>query len=268
MRHEVIDRRVLGAVRFIDVNTALHIPGPFDVQAQGVVFVRNRRDLYVIRRASGFREYGAAFEAPPETPPVQSVAITVTVTDPARRYLPRQSIIQLPRDADPANAEQVASLFHPIDILLFPTNTITPMPGWAVIRALVVDAADAAPPLPGALIRVLRTSDAALLARGLSEWRGRLVGAAMVTVPGLPVTTWGNGNANSEPAPVLVHEVPVTLEVIYDPAFDPSDGAMPNPDDLEARRNELASEQFNMPLASGRTLSTTLPVPTPADGDA
>lgn len=267
MRQEHIDRRIIGAVRLVDANTGLQVPGPLSLDAEGVRFLRTRRDLYVICRAPGFREYTRAFDAPPALPPLQSVDLTLNVSDPTGRYFPRQSTLSVPRDPDPANANTEQSVFRPMDVALFPTPTLRTMPGWAVIRATVVSAGDKPAPLPGALIRVLRVSDGTLLARSLTEWRGRTVGESMVPVSGLPVTTWGTDDDFGDNSPVLLQEIQATLDVVYDPAFDPSGEAIPDPDDVESRRDDLATAQFTVALASGRSLVTTLPIPLPAAGD-
>jgi hypothetical protein len=282
MRLEHITRRVLGAVRPVDVNSGLRLTGSFTVEAEGVRFVRNRRGEYVIFNGPGFDHYVRAFEEVPDTPAVGSVGIDILLTDPTGRYLPRRHSLLLPRDPNPDNAGQPASLFRPAPVALFPSPTAPIMPGWAVLRATVTDdpPGDARPtPLPGALILITRVSDAQLVARGISSWLGRTRGEAMVVVPGIPITTWGDGNGNGdgpgrgrgrgrdggdddgEDTPVLVNEIQLNAEVIYDSDFNPAEGDIPDPDDLEARRDELPRAQFEFPLASGQVLAMTFRVP-------
>ena len=95
------------------------------------------------------------------------------------------------------------------------------------------------------MIRVIRVSDDSRIAAGLSDGRGE----ALVAVPGIPVTTWGE-----DAGPVLTTEVEARLEVV----FDPASGPVPDPDDLEARRNELRLKSSTVMLASGRAITVRL----------
>jgi hypothetical protein len=248
MRQGVIERRVLGAVRFIDATTGLRVASPLVVRAEGVRFVRNRSARYVIFSAPGLDAYAEAFLEPPAQPGQGSVAVELAVSDPSGSYLPRRRTIRLPLDPDPARAGLPGSLFDVPDIPLYPSPTAPTAPGWATIRATVT-AAGTSNRLSGALIRVVRTSDAARLAAGLSDQRGE----ALVAVPGIPITTWDGGVG-----PVLGTELEVTLQTIFD---DRATGEIPDPDALEAERATLKSSSTSERLASGRVLVTALTVP-------
>src|SRR5688572_7192736 len=139
---EQSDRRVLGAISFLDATTRLQIASPLKIEANGVRLARNRRGLYVVTSAPGFKVYTEAFQQQPRPPAagavaVGSVPVEVRVTDPNFEYMPRRTIIRLPRDPEPANANQASSLFRPIEIPLFPSPSAAVAPGWAVIRATV-----------------------------------------------------------------------------------------------------------------------------------
>jgi hypothetical protein len=245
MRMENIDRRILGAVRFLDATTGLMIRTPLDVQAPGAHLVRNRSGYYVIDSFTGFDDYIASFQ----TAPAAGAAVMAgQVDDPDRQYLPRRFSVSLPRDADPANAAQPTSVFRAADVLLFasPVGGVSPL--WAVIRAAVTRAGTSTA-LAGALIRVRRASDNAVLARGISDWRGE----ALVAVPGIPVTTFGAG-----PGPVTQTGIDVVVETIYDPAATPP----PDPDDLDTR-GALPRGTTNLHLVAGETLAAPLTVPLP-----
>jgi hypothetical protein len=263
VRLELAERRVLGAVRFLDATTRLPVRSPLAVTGgDGVRLVRNRQGLWVLLEAPGLEEHTESFLAPPSEPAVGSVPVELTVSDPGDRYLPRLVALRLPRDPDPDHAEEEDSLFRPVDALLYPAPAASVMPGWAVIRATVVRAGSREP-LAGALLRVVRQSDGEVLARALTDWRDRVRGEALVAVPGVPVTTWGEGEPDE---PVLVHEVPVSLEAFFDPAFDPDAGAggrPPDPDRLETQRAGLPSATEDLMLASGRTETKTLTVAVP-----
>ncbi|HLF84171.1 MAG TPA: hypothetical protein VI837_08360, partial [Blastocatellia bacterium] len=139
---EHVDRRVLGAVSFLDATTRLRITSRLEVEATGVRLVRNRRAIYVITRAPGLRAYTDSFGQQPAPPaagavPLESVSVELTISDPAFQYVPRRFGLRLPRDPAAANANQTGSLFRPIEVPLFPSPASDVAPGWALIRATV-----------------------------------------------------------------------------------------------------------------------------------
>jgi hypothetical protein len=259
VRLELVERRVLAAVRFLDAATLLPVRYPLAVTGDGLHFIRNGQGLYVLTAAPGLEEHTAAFLAPPPNPAVGGLRVELGVSDPGGRYLPRRLALELPRDPDPAHADEEGSLFRPVDAFLYPAPAASVSPGWAVIRATVVRAGTGEP-LPGALLRVVRKPDGAVLARALGEWRAPVRGEALVAVPGVPITTWGDGKPDQ---PVLVNEVAVTLEAFFDPGFDPAGGRAPDPDQMELERLGLPSVHEEMKLASGRTERKTLAVVVP-----
>ena len=253
MRLEHIDRRVLGAARFVDAPTGLPVRHPLAVQAEGVRLVRNLSGYFVIAPAPGLpaqmdalvpRPAASGAATDPGTLPVE-----LTVRDPRGRYLARRHTVQLQLDPDPQGVAEEGALLRPVDVPLFLAPAAQTSPGWAVIRASLTEQGTERP-LAGALIRVVRTSDSAHLASGLSDARGE----ALVAVPGIPVTTWEEGAG-----PVLASEVEVTLETVFDPAA----GGIPDPTDLEARRASLPFSSVTVRLASGRVLVTGLSVDLP-----
>lgn len=241
MRLELVERRVLAALRFLDATIGLPVQAPLTVSGAGLRFVRNRSGLYVLTEA-------------PET-----AAVEVTVSDPGGRYLPRGLVLSLPRDPDPAHAGEESSLFRPVDVFLYPAPAASVAPGWAVIRATVVRAGTGEP-LPGVLLRVVRKSDGLELARTLSDWRERVRGEALVAVAGLPITTWGAGKPQD---PVLVGKVTVTLEAFFDPDFDPAAGRAPDPDRVDSLSPGPPSASMELDLSSGGTKVETLTVAVP-----
>lgn len=271
MRLEHVERRVLGAVRFLDATTTLPIRAPLAVVAERVRFVCNRGGRYVIFSAPGLQAYTESFQRQPVAPDPQSVAlrsipIELNITDPEGVYLPRRSTIEIPLDADPARADDEGSLFKFIDVKLYPSPVAQTSVGWAVVRATVKETGTNNR-LPWALIRVLRAGDSLLLATGLSDRRGE----ALVPVSGIPITTWEEGTG-----PVLATEIDVALEVVFDPAVkkvrdpedlsaadDPNRGYVPDPNDLEARRATLPSSSSPAKLASGREHKAVLEVTLP-----
>jgi hypothetical protein len=203
---ETTDMRVLGALRCVDASTGAPLTGTLTASAAGTRLMRNRSGLFVVLRQAALAAHEAAFAQPPALPALGSIGIDVTLRDPAGRYLPRRVRLPLPRDPDPANRAQPDSLFRPLEVPMYPAPAATPSANWAVLRvSLRHDPSGDA--LGGALIRV--RDGATVLARALTDWRGE----ALVGVPGVPVTTWGEG-----PGPVLATELPVELDVVFDPA--------------------------------------------------
>jgi hypothetical protein len=251
MRRERIDRRVLGALRFLDAATRAQVGGPLRVEAEGVGLVRNASGLYVVVRAPGFEEYTAAFDAPPAG--VASRDVVFTVRDPARRYLARRVTVRFPRAPQPANAGDVAPLFRPVDVPLYHAPAAAVAPGWAVLRVRVRDQADN--PLAGALLLVVPDPNPAggVLARGLSDSRGE----ALVAVPGIPVTNWG-----ADDEEVTTPTVKVKVRAVFDPPAGPNQTAPPppDPDDIEARAGALKSGEVTAELRSGGAVARTIPI--------
>jgi hypothetical protein len=246
---EALDYRVLGAVRFIDAGTGQQVDRPLEVEAPGVRWIRNRRNLYIVADAPGLSELTAAFEYPDPAPDIDPVTVAATVRDPAARYLARSFSFDLPRDADPANADDAASLFQPVAVLLYPSPTASAVAGWAALRAKVADEASGAP-VEGALIRVVKPgadpADDKVLARGLSDERGE----AFVPIPGIPLMTWSD-----EESAVLANSVNLRIEAYADPeAPRPVD-----PDALEDDRAALPFDELaSVPVKAGANVTASL----------
>jgi hypothetical protein len=248
MTRELLDRRVLGAVAFLDAATRARVLEPLAVRAEGARLARTRRGLYVVFDAPGLKAHTRAFDAPPSEPARGSAPVTLEVSDPAGRYVARRYTLRLPLDPDPANTNLPGSLFNPSEVTLFPSPSAGTRPGWALVRATVV-AADGGGPLGGALLRVKRLPEGTLIARGMSDARGE----ALVVVPGIPLVTFGDGDEVTEKT------ISVSLRAVYDPEA----GEVADPDDLEARRGALPSHSFDRSLSSGRVLAATFAVPLP-----
>lgn len=242
MALERIRHNVTVALRCVDGNSRRVLAGPI-ISSAGERFVRNRRGDSVL-----IDHVGAA-------------PLVVIVEDPTGFYLPRRATVALPRDPDPANAAATNSLFQPVELGLYPGPAAPPASGWAVVRATVVDAAGGAP-LPGALLRVSRTSDNVVIARGLTEWRGRAAGEAQVAVPGVPAITFGPANGNDDGA-VLVSRIDVSIEAIFDPQQLSAGLAPPDPDDLEQRRTQLPRASVTASIGAGTATAVRIAVSVP-----
>ena len=118
-------------------------------------------------------------------------------------------MLALPRDPAPAHASQPGSLFLPVDVALYPAPAARVELGWAALRASVRRADGAKPGLYGALLRIERAADNALLALGLTDARGE----ALVAAAGIPVVMTGGGGGA-----VMTSEVEVRVTAFVDPA--------------------------------------------------
>lgn len=262
---ERIEQRVLGALRCVDATTgaplgqALRIEAPADARIR-----RNRSGLFVIHEWAPLAAHRIAFAEPPAAPAVGSLALTVTVSDPTGQYLPRRVRVDLPRDSVAANAELPGSLFRAITVPLFPSSAARTGPNWAALSLSLRDAGSG-DALGGVLVRVV--SAGAVLARGLSDWRGE----ALVPVAGIPVTTW-----SAEPGDVVTTQIQVSVEAIADPASttrtpqaDVAAGRAPaplplvDPAAIETARAGLPQASALVNLAAGRPLHLSLAIPLP-----
>ena len=262
--HERFDHRVLGALRLVDATTLAPVDEPMFVAAPGARLIRNRSGLYVIRSWTRLAAHEAAFDAPPAAPPAGSESLNVDVRDPSGRYLSRRVTVALPRDANPARADEVISLFQPVDVPMYPSASSPLSANWVELRASVRESASG-DALGGALLRVV--AGPRLLARGLTDWRGE----ALVPVAGVPVTTW-----STEPGAVVVSEIAASLECYFDAAagtrtpmanvragMAPPAAPLPDPQALEGARAGLPQSVVPVVLAAGRALSVAVAVVVP-----
>lgn len=196
--------RALAAIRFVDAITRAPVGVPLSVEAPGAFIRPNRSGLFVVYRWDALAAHEPAFPAPPAQPAIGSRTLRVMVRDPAGTYLPLAAALRLPRNPDPAAGTD--SLFTPETIALYPSPAARTGANWATVRATVTEtrSGDA---LGGALVRVL--SPDRVLARGISDWRGE----ALIPVAGVPVTTF-----SEDESAVVVMDIGVTLEAVFDPA--------------------------------------------------
>ncbi len=252
---ETIDRRALGALELVDAVTEL--PLPLDAQVRilsinrvnptgqpplsfpvsfddnSVRLLRNHRGRYVILRAPAFSDYVAVFENPPYPPAlthrpqgsnetitlVLRVSLAVTYAGP--HYLPRQFTFDLPRSL---NASAADTVFNPIAVPLFRSPAAPAQDGSAVLRVSVRQA-DNATALPGVLLTAFRTPRAAgerPVGQGMTDWRGRVSGEALVPLPGLRRFRPGAG-----PVVVVASET-IELEAARDSSFTGAPDTFPD----------------------------------------
>lgn len=187
-----VDRRVLGALRFVDATLQTPIDRRLSVQSAGLSFFRNRSALYVINalKPAGTADADLsahldAFEEPPATPPVESRDFVVTVEDPSGTYAARSLTVSLPRVApDPprdGDAPAPDEVLAPIEVPLMRGPSAGFGPNWSGARLSLSQ--EDGEPLADALVRLLRRSDDQLLGESLSDQRGEVA----VPVIGIPI---------------------------------------------------------------------------------
>jgi hypothetical protein len=252
---EYADRRVLAALRFVDV-LGRAPRGPVTVKANGLRYVRPRPDEIVITAAPGLDAYTASFPMPPAAPAIGSVAVLLDLwpADPA--LAPRRFALTLPRDPDPANAGTAGSLFQPIVVPLLPAPSATPTGFAAALRVVVTRSTDKAR-IEGALVRV-RPAGGLPQSRALTA----ATGEAVLLVPSLPLASPGSGGT-------VVGDVAADLDAIVDPllarfnatadldagraaALEPNRPLI-DPDDLESRLGGAATAARSIRIAAGET---------------
>ncbi|HWK89765.1 MAG TPA: hypothetical protein VNP72_07210 [Longimicrobium sp.] len=251
MSADLLDRRVLGAVRFLDAVTGDTIDGPLRVSAPGVRWARNRRGWWVVVSAPGLEAHTAVFPTPPAQPPLGSIAVPLTVEDAGGRYLPRRFTLALPRDPNPRTPDKPTSLFRPADVVMYASPSGPVAAGWAVVR---VSVSKAGVPAAGALLRVVRKveqpADAPpvplqILGWGMADQRGE----ALVAVAGIPVTTWDEGGDGQ----VLATEVDARVQVFWDPA----QAWPPDPDTMTGKGKKGVGAAAAK-LAAGRVVAVNI----------
>jgi len=260
MRNE-INHRYLAAIRLVDTATGSIIKRSLSVSADGLTFFQNLSRFYVIKKATGLKAHIDQFSFAPETPAIGSLSFEISISDPLGKYLPRQLIMNLPRNPD---SEEDNSVMTPIEISMFNAATASLNPNWSIIRASILQSTeDDAQPLQGALLRVVRTDDNALLSTGLSDQRGE----ALIIVPGIPVTNFsteeigddGDDSDFAASGSVVSVTTSVRIEVIVNPE-------VPWPVDTDELETKAASWIRNaddltlIQLRTGRTETVAIEV--------
>ena len=238
-RIESADRRVLGAVQFVDAVTGLPVvfPARLDVRRaeiggapvdvalheHAIRLRQNRTGLVVIFSAPFFEAYTNTFDAPtapPETA-VNPLRLRLAVEDAGTSYLPQEFFVDLPRALDPDAPDAV---FNPQRVGLFRTPNASVQGGWAVLRVRVTAAGPGAAPLPGVLVRVFRAPravDDVPIGVGMTEWRGGIAGEALVPVTDIQRFRPGAG------ASVIETDQAIEIEATRHTGFTGAAGTLP-----------------------------------------
>lgn len=202
---DLVDRRYLGAIRFVDHVTQKVVRRPMNINAPGLNFFTNLSQFQIISYARGLEMHLNEFKEPPDQPDAESLEFPLIIQDPLQKYLPRVFTLKLPRKSKP---EEERNDFEPIDIPLCPAANSRLSPNWSIIRASVYDLEDMEKEIGvgGALLRIIDENDQ-LIGSGLSDKRGE----ALLIIPGIPITNFAREEGpapDDEELPVDDEELP------------------------------------------------------------
>jgi hypothetical protein len=231
---ETAGRRVLAGFQFVDAVTGLPIasaasiafrgatvgspPAVVPVSSSDVRLQRTRSGIYALFTAPFFDAFTASFENPqaPAETAAGPLRLRLAVVDAGTQYLPQEFEIELPRSIDPAAAD---SVFVPHRIALFRAPGAPTQDGWAVLRVSVTERGTSPPvPLPGVLVSVFRSPRApntVPIGSGMTDWRGRVRGEALVPLPSLQRFRPGGGGGS----PVVATDHTIEFEATRDTTF-------------------------------------------------
>ncbi|RQP21470.1 hypothetical protein [Piscinibacter terrae] len=204
---ETIDRRVFGAIEFVDDVTEARVLAPLTVQAPGVGLMRSQSGFYVIRTFDGHDDYTRAFDDAPANPPRTDVAMTVQ--DPERRYLPRGFTVALPRllRTPTSPVTDADNAVKPVQVRLSPAASLTLRGTWAAMRLrVVVDAAGPEVGLANVLVEATPAVTGLTVQRTMTDFNGE----ALVVIAGAPPMLPDPGPAG------LTREFKVALRLVLD----------------------------------------------------
>jgi hypothetical protein len=206
--NECIDRRVFGAIEFVDDLTSARVLQPLRVTVpNGLKLLRNHIGLYVIREVEGEDDYTRQFDAAPTHP--ASRPFTLSVQDPLARYLPQSFTLALPRRlAVPgAPVDDADNALRALSIRLIPGVAQPLRATWAVLRLQVV-VADNLPPV--GLVNVLVEASPSVVGLGLRRTLTDRHGEALVIIADAPPILPDSGPAG------LTREFKVSVSLVLD----------------------------------------------------
>lgn len=230
---DTIERRVFGAIVFVDDLTDARVRDPLRIHAPGVGIVRNRSGLYVMRELEGHDDYTRRFDNPPAHPARTDVLLQVE--DPRQRYLSRSFSLSLPRllgtSALPVTDED--DVLQPVTVRLWPAAARPVRANWAVLR-LTVAVAGSDPPrgLAHVIVETTPHPPGLALRHGMTDRHGD----ALIVISGVAPVLPDNSAAG------LTHEFTAGVTLIFDRQVVRTDAAdtpprPPDPAQVLARRD-------------------------------
>ncbi|MCC6872717.1 MAG: hypothetical protein IT378_00295 [Sandaracinaceae bacterium] len=238
------ERLPLCAVRFADGVTGRAIASDLEVRSPGGTWSRTSSGIWVLRAASS-----VATDAAP-----LSVAVTASVVDRGRAYLPRSFTVHVPRvmDGSPDLREIVT--------VVLPPSPIAPLRStWAAVRIHArlapTSSIPEGTPLEGVAVRLEGTG---LGLRCLTLTNH--LGEALAIGHGIPLLS-----AGEDDSAIVQPSVQHRVSAVLDPALvDPKTGrslGIPDPDDLWARRGSLRRRSRVLSLAVGASVAHVFDFP-------
>lgn len=203
---ELVDRRVFGAIEFIDDLSETRVLSPLQIHAPGVQVLRNRSGFYVLREVDGQDAYTRTFDNPPARPPRSELA--VSVQDPSQRYLPQRIGLALPRWL-PDGAEAVDdadNALKPVVVRLTPAAGMPLQSAWAVLR-LKVAITGSATGLANVVVEAQPALQGLPLRRTFTDRHGEALVVIVSAPPFLPL---------AGPPAGLTREFAVALTLVLD----------------------------------------------------
>lgn len=203
---ELVDRRIFGAIEFIDDLSETRVLSPLHIDAPGVQVMRNRSGFYVLREVDGQDAYTRAFDNPPARPPRSELA--VSVQDPTQRYLPQRIGLALPRWLpDGAEAlDDADNALKPVTVRLAPAAGMPLQSAWAVLR-LKVAITGSATGLANVLVEAQPALPGFALRRSFTDRHGEALVVIVSAPPFLPL---------AGPPAGLTREFAVALTLVLD----------------------------------------------------
>lgn len=236
--NETLERRVFGAIEFVDDLTGTRVLDPLRIGAPGVGLLRNRAGLYVIRELDGHDDYTRQFDNAPPNPARSDVSLQVE--DPSQRYLPRSFTLSLPRllRAPTLPVTDANNALRPVTVRLWPAAALPVRATWAVMR-LTVEVAGTNPPQGLANVIVEATPHPA----GMSVQRTMTDrnGDALIAIAGAPPVLPDDGPVG------LTREFTASVTLVLDRQVVRSSAAntplpLPDPELVLRRRDALNAD--------------------------
>jgi hypothetical protein len=264
-RVERLERRVLGAIEFVDAITGARVRAPLNVTGEGLRLARNASGLYVMLAAKGFEAYTQAFASPPQPSPGAPPVFSVAVEDPRRRYLGRRLSFPLPRKNAPEH--DADSALAPLVAELYPSAAMPVAANWALLRVSVRRAGHPETGLGNVLVRLAPRPQGLSARMAITDARGE----ALLAVPGAPPVMPSEGGGAEGGEPVLTEQFTAALNAVSDPqAVRPEGGALLLPDPQAILDRAQAPQPGvrliaapDVTLSAGRAAHALIEVPWP-----
>lgn len=193
---DLLDRRALAWIRLVDV-AGRPVLQRVLVHGDGIASVRKPDGSIAIIAASGFENYCSSFLVP-SSPAPGSKHFPIDIDPVGSEFSPRRFDLPLPRDPDPAKANDPSSLFQAIEIEMLSGRGARLTGSACALRVTIRRKSDSML-VQNALVRA-QTEDQQFRARALTDAKGE----ATLVFPSLPLSIAGAGANVSASIPARV----------------------------------------------------------------